>query len=194
MQFSLPFNYLKMVFVKKNITIIEVLNGSKQGVIDNIELLSKDYRAKTGRKVCKTCPSDVQYMLLTLKNIYKMANFKFRKHAAMYKDKKGDKTTISNGNLTDEKAIAFLKTNPERIKLFLEYPSNWKKLIEGEQETKEEQENRLSVEAEKKAKDDTVSNPEREILMRIPLKDLRKKYPDIKATSTRVFVDKILSL
>lgn len=193
---------------EKDMSIIEVLNGTKKDIKANIDLLAKDYLKKTGRKVCRTCPSDIQYMILSLKNYYKMTQFKFKKPFGMYKNKKGDKTIISNATMTDGKAIEFLKTNPKRIELFSEYPSNWKKLIEGKAETEDEKAERLAAEAELQAKKDSESDkekpegekpegenlkPSRENLMKMSLKDLREKYPEIKATSIKDFVDKVLA-
>ncbi|MGD2113418.1 MAG: hypothetical protein PVG07_00085 [Acidobacteriota bacterium] len=229
-------------------TIIEILNGTVKDIRENIDLLAKDYKAKTGRDVCRSCPSDIQYMILSLKNLYKMTQFKFKRHAAMYKNKKGDKATISNATMTDEKAIEFLRTNPERIKLFSDYPSNWEQLIiDGvDSETAEEKEARLAAEAEAKAvaeankskEEETTEEaktdengqgsveeekaedtgetdaekearlaaeeavqgnaaseekPSRDELMKMQLKDLRVKYPDIKATNIKDFVDKVLA-
>lgn len=226
--------YLLMGFRFKedniNMTIPEILNGTKKDISANINLLAKIYTEKTGRKVCKTCPSDVQYMILSLKNIYQMTQFKFSRHAAMYKNKKGDKTTISNGTMTDKKAIEFLKTNPKRIELFSEYPSDWKELLAGKKkEGKKEKELRLAAEAEVKIaadkaaeaevkKDDKVSDetvkedsgknednvspgkdssteakPSRKELEKMKFKDLRVRFPKIKATSTKDFIDKVLA-
>ena len=167
-----------------------------------------------------------------------MTNFRFKRPTASYKNAKGDKTTISNATMTDEKALNFLKTNPERISLFSEYPSNWKKLIEGEIETEEQKEARIAAEAEKieakkgKEKDkkktekkaekvvaektaekvvegasektetkteeqkeeNKNSEADRVELMKMSLSDLRKKYPEVKATSISAFVDKVLAL
>ncbi|PZR18862.1 MAG: hypothetical protein DI539_16110 [Flavobacterium psychrophilum] len=36
---------------------------------------------------------------------------------------------ITNTVLTDELALEFLKSNPNRISMFSEYPENWKELI-----------------------------------------------------------------
>ena len=108
--------------------------------------------------------------------------------------------------MTDEKAVEFLRTNPERIKLFSEYPSNWETLlIEGvSSETDAEIEIRIAAEAEAKAVAEAKENNEDvssetdaeklsyDELMKIPLKDLRKQYPEIKATSIKEFVDQIL--
>lgn len=206
--------------------IIEILEGSKQEIKNNIDLLAKAYLEITGRKVCRTCPSDIQYMILSLKNQLNMTQFKFKRPLAMYKNKKGDTTTISNGNMTDEKAIEFLKTNPERITLFDVYPSNWAELIVGgvKKVSKEETEARLAAEAERQVFLDSVDEteegvvdnkdneneaekearlaaeaaignikPSREELMKMSLKDLRSKYPEVKATSIKDFVEKVLA-
>lgn len=212
--------------------MLKILNGTKEDIRKNIEILAKDYFEKTGRKVCRTCPSDIQYMILSLKNIYKMTNFAFKKHAAQYKNKKGDRTTISNSTMTDERAIEFLKTNPKRIELFGTYPKNWKKLVSGKAETPEQIEARLAIEAElalaaeANKKDGLKVVPketeaEKQIrlsaeaeaaaiaaasgssgetpeqiearLMKMKLGELRKEYPEVKATSIKAFVNKVLN-
>jgi hypothetical protein len=210
-----------MAFQFNNSTksIPEILEGSKNEIQSNNGLLAKDYLEKTGRKGCRTCPSDLNYMILTLKNLYKMTQFKFKRHAAQYKNKKGDRTTLSNSNMTDEKAIEFLNTNPERIRLFSDYPSNWETLIlDGlDSETEAEKEKRLAAEAEvaaamdlndevpaeeteaekemKQAEKDAEEalKPKKEDLLKMSLKDLRAKYPNIKATSIKDFVQKVIT-
>lgn len=127
--------------------MLEILNSTKKEIKKNLQLLAKDYKEKTGRVVCLSCPSDIQYMISSLKIIYKMKNFQFKKHSAQYKNAKGDKTTISNETLTDEKAIQFLKTNPERIRLFSKFPENWKELIKGKQLTEEEKQAKVAEES-----------------------------------------------
>lgn len=131
-------------------TIPEILNGTRADLKANIDVLAKDYFEKTGRVVCRSCPSDLNYMILSLKYIYKMTKFKFKRSVARYKNKPTDKEAIYQGNLTDEKAIEFLKTNPERIHLFASYPENWETLIieEHVDETEAEVEARLAAEAE----------------------------------------------
>ena len=109
--------------------MLGILESSNKVIKQNIKLLAADYKEKTGRVVCTSCPSDIQYMISSLKIIYKMKTFEFKRENAQYKNAKGDRTTISNGNLTDEKAIEFLKTNPKRIELFSKYPENWTELI-----------------------------------------------------------------
>lgn len=146
--------------------IEKILRGTKRDIKDNIKLLADDYLKKTNRKVCLSCASDVAYMILTLKNIYKMCEFKLKGAVAQYKNKKGDKTTVKNSTLTNEIAIEFLRTDKKRISLFSKYPSNWEKLLDGVQETAEQKDNRLAAEAEmntaKEAKE-TVKEPEAKV-------------------------------
>lgn len=128
--------------------IIEILKGGDKLIFKNIDLLIQDYKERTGRKVNTGCPSCVRVVILTLKSIHKMVNFKFKRSAASYKNKKGDKTTISNSTMSNEKALEFLKTDPKRIVLFSVYPSNWKKMIKGDVETPAQKEISIAVEAE----------------------------------------------
>lgn len=202
MSFTLNENEMGFEFEKKD-NVIEILDGNKNDIINNIDLLAKVYFEKTGKKLNKGCSSCINEMVLILKNQYKMTQFKFKRHAASYKNKKGDRTTISNSTMTDKKAVEFLKTNPERIKLFSVFPSNWKKLVKDgvSSETEAEKEVRLAAEAEAKAVAEANENKDnestetlpREDLMKIPLTELRKKFPKIKATSIKDFVDKIIA-
>jgi hypothetical protein len=148
--------------------MLKILKGTDEVIKKNLDVLAKDYLEKTGRKVCRTCPSDIAYMILSLKNIYKMTVFSFKKERAQYKNKKGDKVTISNSTMTDAKAIEFLKENPKRIELFKVFPKNWKKLIKGEAETEDQKETRLAIEAElaiaEKAKKEKGAKKEEKVL------------------------------
>ena len=181
--------------IKENTGIKQILQGNEKEILANIKILAEDYFQKTGRKVCRTCPSDIRFMILSLKNIYQMTKFSFKKPLAQYKNKKGDRTTISNSTMTDEKAIEFLKTNPERIKLFAKFPSNWEQLlVDGvKKETAKQKEKRLAIEAEMAAaaagNEKSATKAE---LMKMTLKDLRAKYPSVKATSIKEFVGKVL--
>ena len=89
-------------------TVIEILGGTNQDIIANIDWLAKDYLEKKGKRLNKGCSSCIAEMVLILKNFYKMTEFKLKRHAASYKNKKGDTTTISNSTMTDEKALTFL--------------------------------------------------------------------------------------
>ena len=177
--------------------MLKILKSSDKVIKENLKLLAKDYKEKTGRKVCLTCPSDIEYMILSLKNYYKMTNFEFKRERAQYKNKKGDKVTISNNTMTDEKAIEFLKTDPKRIELFSKFPKGWKKMIKGEGETAEQTEARLAAEAELAIAEaangttETIQVSHKD-LMKKTLKELRAEYPEVKATSIKGFVDKVL--
>jgi hypothetical protein len=174
--------------------IIDILNSSNEVITANINLLAADYLEKTGRKVCRACPSDMQYMVLTLKNIYNMTQFEFGPKVGQRKYEKGGKVTISNSTMTDENAIKFLQTNTdERIKLFSKYPTNWKDLVDGKVETEEEKTKRLAIEAEAAAVNGDAPKPSAEDLDKFLLKDLRKKYPEITAISKVNFIEKILA-
>jgi hypothetical protein len=173
--------------------IQQILNSSNKIISDNINVLAADYLEKTGKKVCRTCQSGIQLMVLTLKNYYNMVQFKL-KESKYYRFEKGSKLTLTNHSMTDEKAIAFLKINPERIKLFSQYPSNWKDLIEGKEETEEDKETRLAIEAELKAASGEAPKPSKEDLEKVTLKELKEKYPEIIAISKADFIEKILAL
>jgi deoxyribodipyrimidine photolyase len=196
-------------------TILDILKGTDKVILANIDLLAKDYFEKKGKKLNKGCSACVIEMVLTLKNIYEMANFKFKRPAASYKNLKGDKTTISDSTMTDEKALKFLKTNPKRIELFSVFPKNWKKLIEGKIETEKERQTRIAIEAELAAGGNTETEEEKKkrllteatteaingntdflkkLLSTYKLGELREAYPGIKAASITDFVDKVLAI
>lgn len=118
------------LFIK--IMIVEILKSSNKVIKSNFNLLATDYLEKTGREVCRSCPSDIQNMLSTLRNIYNMTLFELRKPNVIYKLQKGLSQTISNDKMNDELAIAFIKIRPSRIELFSKFPENWKELIQDE--------------------------------------------------------------
>lgn len=197
--------------------ILEILNSDNKTIKKNIDLLAADYKEKTNRVVCTSCPSDIDYMISSLKIIYKMKNFEFKRERAHYKLRKGDRTTISNDNLTDEKAIEFLKANPKNIVLFSKYPPNWEDLLG------EEKKPAKKAKAVKKAEDieviesvdiaeggvpestddcceDDEAEPceeckekKRQELEKLSLPEMREAYPEIKATSRKSFIDKVIN-
>jgi len=200
----------------------KILNGTKRDIRNNLKKLASFYKEKTGRVVCLYCPSDVSQMLIILKNTLKMTDFRFKAHNAQYKIKKGDKFTISNATMSNEKALAFLAQNPERIRLFDVFPKNWEELIvEGVKDIKVVDAETLKVNSldppvdtaiEKKEATDPAVGEEKKCceetegkepcekckekkkaeLLKMSLADLRKAYPEVKATSIKNFVDKIL--
>ncbi len=89
--------------------------------------------------------------------------------------------------------------------MFSDYPSNWELLLVNgiDSEAEAEKEARLAAEAELQALQDSKNeggSPDNEKestdedLMKMSLKDLREKYPEVKATSIKAFVDKVLEL
>lgn len=75
----------------------------------------------------------------------------------------GKRLTLSN--ITNELALLFCKDHPHGVELFMELPENLDELLEGN--TTEIKDNELT------------------------LQELRVKYPTIKATSKKVFLEKI---
>lgn len=186
-------------------TIIELLSSSKSNILARLDLLEEFLFKETGKKLNKGCSSCINEAVLILKSIYNMSAFEFKRKAASYKNKKGDTTTISNSTMTDERAIEFLRTKPQRINLFSKYPANWKDLIEGKAETEEMKAKRIAIEAEiqaveeaKEEGDENKEEPEKAIesdedqLNSLSMKELRIKFPQVKATSKEEFIKKVL--
>ena len=187
--------------------INEILNKSSYTKKD-LNTMYLGYKEITGRVVCLSCKGEVANMILTLKNYFKMTNFKFKSPLAQYKNKKGDTSTISNSNMNDEKAIEFLRTRPERIELFVEYPENWKELLSNEVpfgvgndvkkiDVVEPEEIKGDCDEDCDECDECKEKKKKE-LESFSLPELREKYPfdefGVKATSKKAFIDKLLSL
>lgn len=160
----------------EQLTIEEILEGPEQVIKDNFDLLEDDYIEKFGKKVKKGCSSCIREVVSALKKYYNMSQFRFKGATVHYKIKKGDKFTISNSTMTDEKAIAFLKVNPDRIRLFSEYPENWEELVKGKPEYTEEEKALISE------------------LEKMKLDELKELYPGIKVKSKKAFIKKVIEL
>lgn len=106
-------------------TIQDILKLDNSQIGVHINELANDYYKLTNNTICKSCKADIHKMLNHLKKHYSVVNFQLRKPNVIYKLQTGSPITISNSVMTDELAIEFLKINPERIKLFSMYPSNW---------------------------------------------------------------------
>lgn len=114
-----------------------------------------------------------------------MSNFRFKKQAIYKLNGKGS-GNISNTNMTDEKAVAFLKGNPARIKMFSQFPENWKEMLEGAEavinESSTQGEDKLTDQVEDSLED--VKKPctpcERKRLEKMKMNELKETYPDIK--------------
>ncbi len=163
-------------------TVEDVLKLNDTEILKYIDVLADEYKKRTGKKVCRTCSSSLRAMVIELKNIYQVINFKFKRAIAQYKNKPTDSVSISNSNITDEKAIEFLKTNPDRISLFSSYPQNWKELIGIE--TVEDTAKNTAIEAEIQAL--------RASYEAMTMKELKAKFPDITERRKSDFIDAIL--
>jgi hypothetical protein len=104
----------------------------------HLDKVFKAYHSQFG-EVCTGCPTKIAGYINRLK--------KLQKSNIMEKDKRefrlkegavimvpGTSEVYSNGNLTDEVAIRFIKKNPNRKQLFAKLPSNVDKLLEGKEE------------------------------------------------------------
>ena len=136
---------------------------SKRGLL--LQYYSNVFEAKD---LCASCPGKLREYYQKLKskfnqNRFIMSNFKLKKDVGVKQMSFGSSEFISNDNITDEKAIEFLKINPNRSILFEVIPENWKELIEGEEKTDAD----------------------------LSLSELREKYPDIKANSQAKFLEKL---
>ena len=118
--------------ISKSMTRQEILNLPMDRLKVYLPELAEEYREKTGRKICLTCWGDINFLISTLKREAMSAKFELKSAFAIYKLEKGSAETISNGNITDELAIRYLKINPERISLFSRYPDDWDKKVSGE--------------------------------------------------------------
>ena len=135
------------------------------------EIIS-DYKDKLGRDVCRSCATDIQFMISSLKRYYMTSQFEFTQTFVMYKIQKGEPETISNDTMTDDKAIRFLQVNPDRIRVFSKYPENWEELI--------------GLKEPKSLKDELNDKT---------FKELKEEYSDVELTSKatkKEFIESIL--
>lgn len=164
----------------------DILSLPRKEMLAHINELAEDYLKLTGRRVCKSCAADVNFMLTTLKTHYKMTNFQLKKTNAIYKLQIGSARTISNNVMTDELAIEFLSIRKERIDVFSKYPENWEELVDGKVK---EPVVALTETVTDESEDDIL----REQLGEYKMSELRDMYPDIKATSKADFIEKVIN-
>lgn len=131
----------------------------------HINLLDDEYHKRTGRRVCRSCSGDVQFMINYLKNLKDMSKFELKNPVAIYRMQKGRAERITQSILTDDMAIEYLSINPERIVLFGRYPDNWEQLI--------------GLAPEDEAEDEECSDCLRDKLNKISMKKLKADYPEI---------------
>ena len=194
--------------------MIDLLNGSEAVIRKNIDIIAEEYKKAFNKNLCKSCPASIALSLIQLKRHYMTCQFKFKRPIAQYKIKKGDKATIHNGNITDEKAIEFLKVRSSRIELFSEYPKDIEIIVkfgslEAYEAAKAEEEAIAKAAAEAAAeaakagdegKSDTVLESVKELadiineesLSMLSMDELRNRYPDIHTRSKDDFIQMVL--
>jgi len=166
----------------------EILKLPQSQLKLHIKELAEDYYVNYGRRVCTSCPSDINNMLITLRKHYKMTNFEFKKLNGIYKMKQGGSVTISNKSMTDEIALEFLSINKERISLFSKYPENWEELLDNPTV-----EPKVDVEPIHLEETPIIQSDLRDELSKYKMQELREMYPDIKATSKEDFITLVLN-
>jgi hypothetical protein len=102
--------------------------------LSSLSILLTWYEQQTGEKVnCPSCEGErarimsqiIRYISMRKNNGMKVTSqFKLKSNNA-YPVKFGSSEFISNANMTDEKAIAFLSENPNRIQIFAEVPESY---------------------------------------------------------------------
>lgn len=181
----------------------------------NIELIASTYKELFKKDLCRSCPAEMQLAIMKLRQHYKVLEFHLKRPIAQYKIRQSDRFTISNSNLTNELAIAFIKERRDRIELFDVYPENWEELVEMEGKTEQEREVYMAAKAEMKALGDSKKNEEQEevqesedieakeeqeeaqkldikALKLLKLSELRRRYPLIKARAKDEFIKELL--
>lgn len=112
----------------------EIANNWKAADNSSLSILTTWYQHQTGKTLdCFNCDgkkqryfSEVIAYLSNIKTTGMKVTSKWKlKSNNAYPLTFGGGEFISNAAMTDEKAIAFLKENPNRIQVFSEYPSDW---------------------------------------------------------------------
>lgn len=104
------------------------------------------YKFIYGTSVCLSCKNIFNkcYKKLLIDGIEKLTekstNFKLRTDINVLQINLGDGNFISQSFAPDDICIGFLAYNPNRIELFEKYPSNWKELIQENNEKENENE------------------------------------------------------
>lgn len=108
-----------------------------------------------------------------------MSQFRFKNERTIVTGV-GKHRNISNHSMTDEKAIAFLKANPNRIVMFSQFPDNWKELISGAESV---QLDLVEVIADVESEDKPPCPPcFKKKLKAKKMAELKEEYPEVKTT------------
>lgn len=120
--------------------LAEIANNWRAADLSSLSILISWYKNQTGKILdCPNCEgkkqryfSDVIAYLSAIKSsgMKVTTDWKLKTNNA-YPMEFGGGEFISNASMTDEKAIRFLKENPNRIKIFQSFPSDWQQRIGG---------------------------------------------------------------
>lgn len=159
-------------------SIQEIANLPFTELRKHINILDDEYFRITGRRVCRTCSGDVQYMINLLKNKKEMSKFELKSPTAIYRMEKGSPVKVSQSVLTDVLAIEYLAINPERISLFKRYPNNWEESVRLAQGVIEElaTEDCCDDHSEESVPCDDCMRTK---LNKLKMSELKKQYPEI---------------
>lgn len=118
----------------------EIATNWKAADLSSLSILIKWYCDQTGEeRPCMGCELEksnfINRVISYIANIKKSGNMSSDKWKlktnAVFPFRYGGSAHISNANLTEEKAIEFLKQNKNRIQVFATYPANWEDVIDG---------------------------------------------------------------
>lgn len=185
----LPFLLKNKKQMKKE--IIRILNKERNPVGKDLKTLLDYYEKKAERIICRNCSGDINRAITELKIMTKSTNYILSKDRAIYKMRKSSKNTISNKNITDSLAEAFLTINPDRIILFSKYDEDFYNKLVGNYIHKEETHLEEEETDEGGLKVVKKDEPVKDSLEGKSLKELRQLYPNIKAVSTKIFIEKV---
>lgn len=152
----------------------EILNSGVEPKGNNLKRLIDYYEREVGIIVCRNCAGDINNVIRTLKEMTESTKYSLKKDKAIYKMRRGSVNTISNKNINDELAEAFLTINSDRIRLFSKYDEEFYNNLVA----------KPTQEVEEVVEEDDLEN--------LKLKDLREMYPEIKATSKAQFIEKLM--
>ncbi|NDW10131.1 hypothetical protein [Dysgonomonas sp. 520] len=82
------------------------------------------------KRNCSRCYNDAfieMYTVFKKNGLRDMPNFRLKNGAILQSAHFSE--AVTNSNLTDEKAIQWLRDNPTRINFFAVYPENWETLL-----------------------------------------------------------------
>jgi hypothetical protein len=118
----------------------EIANNWKAADLGSLSILANWYNSQTGAEMpCMNCQGKKdRYFSQVIAYVSKVkstgmkvtTDWKLKSNNA-YPMAFGSGDFISNASMTEDKAIAFLKQNPNRIQIFAAYPTDWQQRIGG---------------------------------------------------------------